>query len=71
MIFQCFAGENWEVISRNMPDRTDQQCQQRWTKVVNPNLIKGISGNLKCNATTLRNLGIYFVNFRSMDQRRR
>lgn len=35
------AGENWEIISRNLQDRTDQQCQQRWTKVVNPNLIKG------------------------------
>uniref|UniRef100_A0A336MDV2 CSON015200 protein n=1 Tax=Culicoides sonorensis TaxID=179676 RepID=A0A336MDV2_CULSO len=34
-------GENWEQIAKLMPDRTEVQCQQRWTKVVNPNLIKG------------------------------
>lgn len=41
--YQCnfFTGENWEIISQHLKDRTDQQCQQRWTKVVNPNLIKG------------------------------
>lgn len=34
-------GEKWELISKQLPDRTDVQCQQRWTKVVNPDLIKG------------------------------
>ena len=34
-------GENWEVISQLMKNRTDVQCQHRWNKVVNPNLIKG------------------------------
>uniref|UniRef100_A0A182W6Z3 Uncharacterized protein n=1 Tax=Anopheles minimus TaxID=112268 RepID=A0A182W6Z3_9DIPT len=34
-------GERWDMISRLLKDRTDVQCQQRWTKVVNPDLIKG------------------------------
>lgn len=34
-------GERWDTISRLLKDRTDIQCQQRWTKVVNPELIKG------------------------------
>jgi transcriptional activator Myb len=34
-------GEKWELISSELKDRSDIQCQQRWTKVVNPDLIKG------------------------------
>ena len=34
-------GENWSLIADHFPDRTDSQCQQRWEKVVNPNLVKG------------------------------
>ncbi|XP_058121457.1 myb-related protein A [Anopheles coustani] len=34
-------GERWEIISKLMRERNDVQCQQRWTKVVNPDLIKG------------------------------
>ncbi|XP_055688018.1 myb protein isoform X1 [Lutzomyia longipalpis] len=34
-------GENWTSIAKQMKDRTDVQCQQRWSKVVNPELIKG------------------------------
>ncbi|XP_055702343.1 myb protein isoform X6 [Phlebotomus papatasi] len=34
-------GENWSIVAKQMKDRTDVQCQQRWTKVVNPELIKG------------------------------
>ncbi|XP_058825530.1 myb-related protein B isoform X1 [Topomyia yanbarensis] len=34
-------GERWDVIAKFLKDRTDIQCQQRWTKVVNPDLIKG------------------------------
>lgn len=34
-------GENWETVAKFMKERTEVQCQQRWTKVVNPNLIKG------------------------------
>lgn len=34
-------GERWDHIARFLKERTDMQCQQRWTKVVNPELIKG------------------------------
>lgn len=34
-------GERWDCIGRLLKDRTDLQCQQRWTKVLNPELIKG------------------------------
>uniref|UniRef100_A0A182PPM3 Uncharacterized protein n=1 Tax=Anopheles epiroticus TaxID=199890 RepID=A0A182PPM3_9DIPT len=34
-------GERWDIITKLLKDRTDVQCQQRWTKVVNPDLIKG------------------------------
>ncbi|GJQ80225.1 putative RNA polymerase II transcription regulator recruiting protein [Trypoxylus dichotomus] len=33
--------ERWEKIAEYFPDRSDVQCQQRWTKVVNPELVKG------------------------------
>ncbi|XP_073993772.1 proto-oncogene like protein Myb isoform X4 [Rhodnius prolixus] len=33
--------ENWSIISQHLPQRTDLQCQQRWHKVVNPELVKG------------------------------
>ncbi|XP_045106627.1 myb-related protein A-like isoform X4 [Portunus trituberculatus] len=34
-------GEKWEVIAGWFLDRSDVQCQQRWHKVVNPELVKG------------------------------
>lgn len=34
-------GEKWDQIAAEMQDRSDVQCQQRWSKVVNPELIKG------------------------------
>ncbi|XP_072946184.1 myb protein isoform X2 [Epargyreus clarus] len=34
-------NENWETIASQFTDRSDVQCQQRWTKVVNPELVKG------------------------------
>ncbi|XP_016983569.1 myb protein [Drosophila rhopaloa] len=34
-------GENWEVIGPHFKDRLEQQVQQRWAKVLNPELIKG------------------------------
>ncbi|XP_065167067.1 myb protein-like isoform X2 [Atheta coriaria] len=33
--------ERWDIISKYFPDRSDIQCQQRWAKVVNPDLVKG------------------------------
>lgn len=34
-------NENWDMIAAQFSDRSDVQCQQRWTKVVNPELVKG------------------------------
>lgn len=34
-------GERWDDIAKLLKDRTEIQCQQRWIKVVNPDLIKG------------------------------
>ncbi|CAH1168854.1 unnamed protein product [Phyllotreta striolata] len=33
--------DKWELVAEHFPDRSDVQCQQRWTKVVNPDLVKG------------------------------
>ena len=37
------ASKDWKLISSNFtnPPRTEYQCQQRWQKVLNPDLIKG------------------------------
>ena len=34
-------GERWDFIANHFPDRADVQCQHRWHKVVNPELVKG------------------------------
>ena len=34
-------SERWDLISQHFADRSDMQCQQRWQKVVNPELVKG------------------------------
>ncbi|KAL1449073.1 hypothetical protein WDU94_000308, partial [Cyamophila willieti] len=31
----------FDIVAKFFPDRTDVQCQQRWHKVVNPDLVKG------------------------------
>ncbi|XP_033914976.2 myb-related protein A-like isoform X2 [Acipenser ruthenus] len=33
--------EAWDLISNYLPKRTDAQCQHRWQKVLNPELVKG------------------------------
>ena len=32
---------DWKAVSSYFQDRTDIQCQHRWHKVLNPDLIKG------------------------------
>ena len=34
-------GERWTFIANQYPDRADVQCHRRWSKVVNPSIIKG------------------------------
>ncbi|XP_004300765.1 PREDICTED: myb-related protein 306-like [Fragaria vesca subsp. vesca] len=36
-----FNGSNWKQIAAGIPGRSDVQCQHRWQKVVNPEIIKG------------------------------
>lgn len=36
-----FGENNWTFVASQYPDRSDVQCQQRWDKVVNPQLVKG------------------------------
>ncbi|XP_064476686.1 myb-related protein B-like isoform X2 [Ornithodoros turicata] len=38
---QVHGTADWATIALCFPDRTDVQCQQRWQKVVNPDLVKG------------------------------
>ncbi|XP_061614851.1 myb-related protein A isoform X2 [Phyllopteryx taeniolatus] len=33
--------ETWKLIANYFPGRTDGQCQHRWQKVLNPELVKG------------------------------
>ncbi|XP_043270198.1 transcriptional activator Myb [Venturia canescens] len=35
------TGLKWDAVAAHFPDRSDVQCQQRWAKVVNPELVKG------------------------------
>lgn len=48
---QLGTSLRWDIIASRFPDRSDVQCQQRWAKVVNPELVKGPwtkeVGNLK------------------------
>ncbi|CAL8393896.1 unnamed protein product [Arctogadus glacialis] len=38
---ELHGSEDWKVISSLLNNRTDVQCQHRWQKVLNPELIKG------------------------------
>lgn len=38
---QLHGTQDWAQVARSFPDRSDVQCQQRWQKVVNPDLVKG------------------------------
>lgn len=38
---QAHGTSDWAAVAHCFPDRSDVQCQQRWHKVVNPDLVKG------------------------------
>ncbi|XP_066558670.1 uncharacterized protein LOC136748648 isoform X2 [Amia ocellicauda] len=40
-LVQNFGQNDWKSISSFLPSRTEHQCQHRWFKVLNPDLIKG------------------------------
>mmetsp|Transcript_527 Transcript_527/g.978 ORF Transcript_527/g.978 Transcript_527/m.978 type:complete len:580 (+) Transcript_527:454-2193(+) len=39
---QKHNGQNWKAIARLVPDRDHVQCLQRWKKVLQPGLVKGM-----------------------------
>ena len=36
-----YNSRNWRTISKNIPGRSQIQCQHRWTKILQPGLVKG------------------------------
>nr|XP_015220159.1 PREDICTED: myb-related protein B [Lepisosteus oculatus] len=40
-LVQNFGQNDWKTIASFLPSRTEHQCQHRWFKVLNPDLIKG------------------------------
>lgn len=41
-------GDQWELFAPHFKDRSEQQVQQRWAKVLNPDLIKGKGCKVIC-----------------------
>uniref|UniRef100_A0A3P9K2Z2 Transcriptional activator Myb n=1 Tax=Oryzias latipes TaxID=8090 RepID=A0A3P9K2Z2_ORYLA len=40
-LVELHGSEDWKIIASLLSNRTDVQCQHRWQKVLNPELIKG------------------------------
>ncbi|XP_077366739.1 transcriptional activator Myb [Festucalex cinctus] len=40
-LVELHGSDDWKVIASLLTNRTDVQCQHRWQKVLNPELIKG------------------------------
>ena len=38
---QSCSETDWKLVAEFFSDRSDLQCQHRWFKVLNPDLIKG------------------------------
>uniref|UniRef100_A0A8C8SEE4 MYB proto-oncogene like 2 n=1 Tax=Pelusios castaneus TaxID=367368 RepID=A0A8C8SEE4_9SAUR len=36
-----FGQSDWKFLASHFPNRSDQQCQYRWLRVLNPDLVKG------------------------------
>lgn len=52
-VVQQTGPYDWKQVSAYFPDRTDIQCQHRWYKVLNPDLIKGAWTKEVCTAEKL------------------
>jgi hypothetical protein len=37
-----YGAKNWKKVALHVPDRNHGQCLQRWTKVLQPGLVKGL-----------------------------
>ncbi|KAG0168962.1 hypothetical protein DFQ28_004133 [Apophysomyces sp. BC1034] len=44
---------NWDMVAKVVPNRSNQQCRQRWSKYLDPNITEG-SGTPKRNNTDAR-----------------
>ncbi|XP_018589677.1 v-myb avian myeloblastosis viral oncogene homolog-like 2b isoform X2 [Scleropages formosus] len=40
-LVQNFGPHDWKTIASFLPNRTEHQCQHRWFKVLDPDLVKG------------------------------
>ncbi|KAG9353321.1 hypothetical protein JZ751_017898 [Albula glossodonta] len=40
-LVQNFGPNDWKTIASYLPNRTEHQCQHRWFKVLDPDLVKG------------------------------
>eukprot|EP01040_Poterioochromonas_malhamensis_P017426 gene17426-20021_t len=40
-LVQQMNAKNWKQIANGLPGKTEVQCLHRWTKVLNPNVVKG------------------------------
>ncbi|XP_072487565.1 myb-related protein B isoform X2 [Notamacropus eugenii] len=36
-----YGQQDWKFLASHFPNRSDQQCQYRWLRVLNPDLVKG------------------------------
>ena len=40
-LVKLYNCRNWKTISKNVPGRSSIQCLHRWTKILQPGLVKG------------------------------
>ncbi|XP_059336798.1 myb-related protein B isoform X2 [Ammospiza nelsoni] len=41
MLVSHYGQNDWKFLASHFPNRSDQQCQYRWLRVLNPDLVKG------------------------------
>ncbi|XP_057270303.1 myb-related protein B-like [Pezoporus wallicus] len=41
MLVRHYGQNDWKFLASHFPNRSDQQCQYRWLRVLNPDLVKG------------------------------
>ncbi|XP_042657067.1 myb-related protein B isoform X2 [Tyto alba] len=41
MLVKHYGQNDWKFLASHFPNRSDQQCQYRWLRVLNPDLVKG------------------------------
>ncbi|PKU31048.1 hypothetical protein llap_18648 [Limosa lapponica baueri] len=41
MLVRHYGQNDWKFLASPFPNRSDQQCQYQWRRVLNPDLVKG------------------------------